>query len=96
MDLNDRVAYSTVSVDIFQRPLVRKEMIANERSIEGYRPSLWNRIGASLRDGWNLVELMAVGLLSIWPLVLLIIGALWLLWRNSRKRRALPLAPPAQ
>ncbi len=96
MDLNDRVAYSTVSVDIFQRPLVRKEMIANERSIEGYRPSLWNRIGTSLRDGWNLVELMVVGLLSIWPVVLLMIGALWLLWRNSRKRKPMPPVPPAQ
>lgn len=95
MDLNDRVGFSTVSIDIFQRPLVRKEMIANERSLEGYRPSLWSRIGTSLKDGWNLVELMVVGLLSIWPVVMILGCTLWLVWRNSRKRKPISPVPPA-
>ena len=94
MDLNDRVAFSTVSIAIFQRPLVRKEMIANERSIDGYRPSLWSRIGTSLKDGWNLVELMVVGLLSIWPVVMILGGALWLVLSRSRKRKPMPPTPP--
>jgi hypothetical protein len=52
LELADRVTYSTVTVDIYQRTLIRREMIANERSIQGYQPSLWSRVGNALADGW--------------------------------------------
>ncbi len=88
MELADRVAYSTVTIDIHQRPLVRREMIANERSIDGYRPSLWSRLGDALLDGWRLLELLITGLIAIWPVLLLLGGSLWLLRRTNRKRKA--------
>ena len=102
LELADRVTYSTVTVDIYQRTLIRREMIANERSIEGYRPSLWSRLTDALADGWRLVEMAITGLISIWPIVLLLGGSLWLLWRNNRKRKGerpaptVTPAPPAE
>jgi hypothetical protein len=93
LELADRVTYSTVTVDIYQRTLIRREMIANERSIEGYRPSLWSRLTDALADGWRLLEMAITGLISIWPIVLLLGGSLWFLWRNSRKRKAIKSNP---
>jgi hypothetical protein len=89
LELADRVTYSTVTVDIYQRTLIRREMIANERSIEGYQPSLWSRLTDALANGWRLVEMAITGLISIWPIVLLLGGSLWLLWRNKGKRKAI-------
>ena len=93
LELADRVTYSMVTVDIYQRTVIRREMIANERSIEGYRPSLWSRLTDALADGWRLVEMAITGLISIWPVVLLLSGSFWLLWRNTRKRKKIKSAP---
>jgi Domain of unknown function (DUF4349) len=95
MDLADRVAYSTVTVDIYQRTLIRRELIANERNIEGYRPSLWSRLSDALKNGWRLVELTLTGLVSIWPVVLLLGVSLGWLWRGRRKQKAAHPTPPA-
>ena len=87
LDLADRVAYSTVTLDLYQRDLTRKEMIANERNIDAYRPSLWSRVVRGLKDGWELVELTVAGLATIWPVLALLGGAFWLLRRGANRRK---------
>lgn len=94
LELADRVAYSTVRLEISQRTLVRKEMIANERNIEGYRPSLLSRIGDALTAGWHLLEVVITGLISIWPVVLLLGASLFWLWRGKKRTKGVP--PPTQ
>ena len=94
LELADRVAYSTVTLDLYQRDLTRKEMIANEQNIDAYRPSLWSRVMRGLKDGWELVELTVAGLATIWPVLMLLGGAFWLLRRDARRRKA--SAPPQQ
>ncbi len=88
LELADRVAYSTVTLDLYQRDLTRKEMIANERNIDAYRPSLWRRVVRGLKDGWELVELTVAGVATIWPVLALLGGAFWLLRRGSQRRKA--------
>lgn len=95
-ELDDRVAYSTVRMEISQRTLVRRELIANAHNIEGYRPSLFSRIGGALLSGWRLLEMVITGLISIWPVVLLVGGSLFWLWRGSKRRQERTPAPPAQ
>lgn len=95
-ELDDRVAYSTVRMEISQRTLVRRELIANAHNIEGYRPSLFSRIGGALLSGWRLLEMVITGLISIWPVVLLLGGSLFWLWRGSKRRKERTPAPPAQ
>ena len=88
LELADRVAHSTVTLDLYQRDLTRKEMIANERNIDAYRPSLWSRVVRGLKDGWELVELTVAGLATIWPVLALLGGAFWLLRRGAQRRKA--------
>jgi hypothetical protein len=94
LELADRVAYSTVTLNLYQRDLTRKEMIANERNIDAYRPSLWSRVVRGLKDGWELVELTVAGLATIWPVLVLLGGAFWLLRRGASRRRS--STPPQQ
>lgn len=96
LELMDRVAYSTVRLDIFQRSLTRKELVPNQVNIDAYRPSLGQRLSGSFIAGWELLEAMINGLLRIWPLVLLIAGASLLVWRKARRVSPKPLPPPLQ
>lgn len=84
MELADRVAYSTVSLTIHQPALIREEMKASEHALSAYQPSLGTRLGDALADGWRLVEILITGLLSIWPVLVLLGGSLWLFWRKRR------------
>lgn len=81
LDLEDRIAYSTVKLDIHQPTLVRRELVANDHDIEGYRPPLAGRMGAALGQGWRLLEGLLLALLSVWP-VLVLAAAAVVLWRR--------------
>lgn len=81
LDLEDRIAYSTVRLDIHQPTLVRRELVANDHDIEGYRPPLAGRMGAALGQGWRLLEGLLLAALSVWP-VLLLAAAAVVLWRR--------------
>lgn len=94
MDLADRVAFSTVSLDIRQPELTRREMKASDHALSAYEPSLGSRVLDALADGWHLVEMLITGLVAIWPVVVLLSGALWLLWRKRRPTTSSPLAMP--
>lgn len=96
MDLADRVAFSTVSLNIHQPTLTRREMKASEHALSAYQPSLGSRIGDALADGWRLVEMVITGLVAIWPVLVLLGGSLWMLWRKRRSTSGAmpPLAVP--
>lgn len=96
LDLADRVAFSAVSLEIHQPTLTRREMKASDHTLSGYKPSLGSRIGDALADGWHLVEMLITGLIGIWPVLVLLGGSLWLLWRKRRPSTGAlpPLAVP--
>lgn len=95
MDIADRVAYSTVSLDIYGRQQVRKEMVANDHNITAYEPPFSSRVPVALAKGWSLIELTIAGLLSIWPVLVLVGAALGLWWRRGKGRRSPAPAPAA-
>lgn len=96
LELMDRVAYSIVRLDIFQRSLTRKELVPNRVNIEAYRPALGQRLSGSFLAGWQLLETMITGLLRIWPIMILLAGALLLVWRKTKRIGAKSAVPPLQ
>jgi len=78
--LNDEVAYSTISLTCYQplpRPTPDVPIV-----------SLGSRVVEAFYSGWTLLTNLFVGLISIWPL--LIVGsAAWLLLRRWRRRTTL-------
>lgn len=79
--LKDRVAYSTIEVELYQQKQVE------ELPEDPYRVSFWHQVGRAFGDGWSLVKGGVVFLITIWPLwiVLPVFLYAWRRWRNGRR-----------
>lgn len=75
-NLSGQVAYSTLSVNLHH---------SNPRSA-AYYVSFFSKIKNALVTGWNLIEIMFLGIITIWPIittiVVIIIG-----WKKYKKRK---------
>jgi hypothetical protein len=75
--LNDQVAMSTLTITCTLAKVGTG--VAGEQ------------FGAALADGWNATLLCVVGLLRVWPLLLLAATTIVIAWRTARRRQ--PVAP---
>ncbi|WP_294316635.1 DUF4349 domain-containing protein [uncultured Chryseobacterium sp.] len=77
--IDDRVNYSTLNLSLY------KEKV---RSSATSRIGFGSRFGDSLTEGWNSFVEFLLGIISLWPFLLLVpvIVFLWRKWRNKRKK----------
>lgn len=98
-ELEDRIAFSTVTLDLYQASQLRKETVLDPGAamrIEG--PGFRQRLATSMQAGWQGLLSLLLGLAALWPLWSLLGLALGLWWRRHRLRwpRRSPLpTPPA-
>lgn len=71
LSLEDRVNYSTVTLYLYQRESVLQEMVANEKSINAYRPHIGLQIWDSLKTGWFMFEAIIAFIMQLWALLLI-------------------------
>lgn len=76
--LKNRVSLSTINLEIYQEVPYTPD--------RGNRTTFWTRLKQSASDGWTLVLGLVLGLVTIWPLVL--ICAL-IIWRRKWLRKKL-------
>ncbi|HQU60315.1 MAG TPA: DUF4349 domain-containing protein [Saprospiraceae bacterium] len=72
--LSRQVDYSTINLTFYEKtdqPLLRR--------------SFMNRIGEGFTRGWYLLKDLAVGLVSIWPILLILVLGVW--WWARRRRK---------
>ncbi len=62
--LKDQVAMSTLNLEIYQQ-------LEYQREPEVFHESFFSRLWAGMKNGWELIVDIFVGLVNIWPLVLL-------------------------
>lgn len=72
--LSRQVDHSTINLTIYEKG----SPLATGRSF-------WGRIGEGFTDGWALLKDLAVGVVTIWPIVLIL--ALLIVWFLRRRRR---------
>ncbi len=82
LSLEDQIEYSTITLSLYQGQELNHELIANEENIEEFKPSLGSRMGDSLMAGWYFIEDLVVGLIAVWPL-LLILTVIYLMLRKN-------------
>ena len=70
LSLKDQVDFSTITLNIYQDESSIQEMIANEKSINSYRPHIGLQIVDSLKTGWFLLEDIVSFVVLIWPILL--------------------------
>jgi hypothetical protein len=78
ISMQDQVNFSTLSIQIYQGDLVKKELIANATDINSYKPSIGTRIADSLKSGWYVLANIIDFLFQIWWFIALCFGAFWL------------------
>lgn len=84
LSLNDQVNFSTLTLQIYQNESVKQEMIANEKSINAYRPHIGLQIWDSLKTGWFILENIISFIVVLWPFA--IIGLLsWFGYKKYAK-----------
>lgn len=71
LSLKDQVNFSTVTLYLYQRESVLQEIVANEKSINAYRPHIGLQIWDSLKTGWFMFEAIVSFIIQLWALLLL-------------------------
>ncbi len=84
--LNDAVQLSTLTITLHQRPVTKKERIAQPQPAVAWTPGLAAQLGKSFLTGWSGLQTLLVFLVGFWPLLLT--GTL--LWWALRKRHLIP------
>ena len=71
LSLQDQVNFSTLTLNIYQDESIKQEMVANEKSINAYRPNIGLQIWDSIKTGWFMLENIISFVAVLWPFVLI-------------------------
>ncbi|MFM7021909.1 MAG: DUF4349 domain-containing protein [Flavobacteriales bacterium] len=86
LSIQDQVDFSTVKIYLYQRSSVKQQLLAREKIVEPYEPSFFSKVGDSLAFGLNGLEILVLGLLKIWWVLLLVGVGGGLLYKTLRKK----------
>ncbi|WP_395063200.1 DUF4349 domain-containing protein [Flavobacterium sp.] len=67
LSLQDQVNFSTLTLLIYQDQTIKQEMIANEKSVNAYRPNIGLQLWDSIKTGWFILEEILSFLAVLWP-----------------------------
>jgi hypothetical protein len=73
LSIDDQIKYSTINIEIYQRQITQREVIANDKNLEAYEPGLMSKIADSIKAGWVTLETLFIGILRLWGLIIIII-----------------------
>ena len=71
LSLEDQVNFSTVTLYLYQRETTKQEVIANEKSVNEYRPNIGLQIWDSLKTGWFILEGIIAFVMQLWSVFLI-------------------------
>ena len=86
LSLTDQVRYSTVTVALYQRPLIRRTLLPNVTDVREYEPGFFTQATEALVKGGYVLKAFVLLLLEGWGLFAFGIGA-YVLYRYVRDRR---------
>ena len=74
LSLMDEVNYSTVSLQLYQKETIKRELVGNEKNTKAYEPGLLQKTNEAFSNGWLALETFLLFLINAWAFIL--IGAL--------------------
>lgn len=75
----NRVSFSTITVGLY-------ETVEHKEQPEVYKRTFGSEITEALSFGWNLIKSIFLGIIYIWPLILLIVGVIFFIRTRKRNR----------
>ncbi len=76
--LKDQVAYSTISIQLYQDETVASNVIATIKPIDDYHPAFGVQLLESVQTGWFILEGILAFIVQLWSLMVLGILGVWL------------------
>ncbi|MEO6404981.1 MAG: hypothetical protein ABIY51_02165 [Ferruginibacter sp.] len=89
--INMDVKYSTVSLELYQNALVKKEMIANT-NIVGYNLPFHKRLSNSLQAGWDAFLSLIIALAILWAFIFVAV-VVYLAYQYINRNKKLSVVP---
>jgi hypothetical protein len=87
-EFDDKIAFSTIDLSMYQTPKIRAtEMVDVEAEFARNSPGFFERLGISLREGWQGLLDVLIGLAALWPLWM-VVGLLWVVIRRFSRRHS--------
>ena len=86
LSIKDKIDFSTIYLNIYQRQAIKRTVIENHKNIDKYEPGLFAQIGESLKTGWHVLKAIIIGLVKIWPLFLIGI-VIWLVIKFAIRKK---------
>ena len=74
MELKHDIAFSTITIAIYQKETSKKEVYAYAFPAEPYKPSFGTKLIEALSDSVTILSEILLFLVKLWPIALLIIG----------------------
>jgi len=72
LSLKDRIKFSTVSISIYQRQALKRELISNDKNIDEYQPGFGNQITESFNFRWKIIQTLILAITKIWGILVLV------------------------
>jgi hypothetical protein len=81
LSLMEQVNFSTITLALYQRPSLRRDMVANEKNIDAYEPGLGSRMLTAFNSGWKVFKMILVGLVQLWWFIIFCVAG-WIVYRR--------------
>lgn len=89
--IDDRVKFSTITLNFYQDNTIHQIVIVND-NLSDYGPGFFKRIGLNVLAGWLVLKEFILGLVTLWPFLILGVGlfyAIRYLIKTREKRQKL-------
>ncbi len=86
MQMDDQLKYATVTLHLYGREKTRHVVLPDEEKIESYKPGFGRMLLQAISRGWDVLKLLVVGIIMLWPLWLAG-GIVWIALVQAKRRR---------
>jgi len=71
LSLADRINFSNITLQIYQKQSVKRETVFNDSNITAYTPGFGSRLLESVQQGWNILMDIVFFIVKMWWVILL-------------------------
>ncbi len=86
LKLNDKIKFSTINLEIYQRETIKRDVIANEQNLRAYEPGFWFKVWEALKSGGKTLQAILIFLANIWFLYVFALAG-YFIYKLFRKKQ---------
>lgn len=87
LELMDRIAFSTITLEFYQRQSTRHDLLPNEQNIDRYEPGFIAKLKEALITGWEILVEFVLLIARSWSLLALAIAGVLLVRKVFGKKK---------